>query len=350
MSGKRKRAARGRGRDLCRDELARWAMQMAPEHLFAMLTTDASCVDEAVPGEAVRLDTQAATNPWRVDGLYLRTVGPQAELWLVEMQTRAVRREPRRTAAVLRAALRQIAPAVDEEVPLQVMLVEVRTGQSARRNRAANAVRNAAGEPLEDCDAVAPIDFVVNNRLLFAGPWTQVLLAHAPAWPLWAFGRSVTADRILDLVATIHPAERYAGSIAALLRAIGRVRYPEDERFRRVPEEEEETMARALAQLEEDGRITSEERKARVRQYLARLDEQEQRHVSRGREQGLAEGRERGRAEGREEGREEGRRETLLTLLGSIDPEQAEELGARDDLDTLEEAVKRLLVKKPISG
>ena len=339
------RQSGARRHEMSRDQLARAAMQLAPEHLFALLESTGTDGSSTMLGRAQRLDTQAATARWLVDGLYLRRVGPRVELWLVEMQSRAPRRRPERAFGVLSAAMRQLAEGgwPQNDGP-RIFLVEVRTEQAATSRRRATETLESDEALMEACAPTPALDFLPSNRLLLEGYWTDVLLPDPSAWPLWAFGRHAGAEAILAAMTAVDPETRYGGWITTLLRWIGRVRFPRDERFREAPEKEGEHMSQALAELVEDGRMTPTESEERVRQYLAGLEEQRERWRKEGRELGRKEGREQGRKEGHEQGREQGKREALLALVASVSPESVASLREIRDLEMLQDAATGIIV------
>lgn len=306
-----------------RDQLARAAMQLAPEYLFELLACAGDERGGAAMGRAQRLDTQGSLSSWLVDGLYLHEDGQHANLWIVEMQSRARAGDANRAGGVLVEVMGQLR---DARQPLagrlRIFLVEVRTDQAVRTSATSDSDTEDES-PLKACQPALAVNFQVSNRLLVDGYWTLGVERSPVAWPLWAFRRGVQADDILERMSMLDQAVRYHGWISALLRWIGRVRFPEDERFMEVPEQEMNAMSGALAQLVDEGRLLPEERKELVSRYLARLELQRRRW--------------------REEGREEGRRDELLLLAEAVAPEMVDDLRAIADVDALRSAVRDLL-------
>ncbi|TVQ97018.1 MAG: hypothetical protein EA398_15210 [Deltaproteobacteria bacterium] len=340
---KGERTARG---DFGRDQLAREAMHLAAEHFFALLRFNVHSPESVALGRARRMDTQASTGPWLPDGLYLREVGPRTELWLVEMQSRARRHNPDRAGGMLCAAFEQLfGEGRSHADGLRVHLVEVRTEQTARTGW--QTYGDADDEASEESIQPAPeACFFVSNRLLVAGEWTECLEVDPAAWPLWAFGRHVGPDAILGRMAALGQDVRYFGWISGLLRMIGRVRFPLDERFDDAQKQEVEDMPEAVAELVEDGRVTEAESDELLRVYLAQLEEQRRQLREEGREEGRKEGRKEGREEGRKEGREEGRRqarEELMSVAAAVAPESIEALEVIEDIGELGDAVRDIV-------
>lgn len=312
-----------------RDQVARLAMHLAPHGLLAVATQRGVHLLFGAASQAVRLDSQGDQWRWSADGVYLFRADMHAALVVVELQSRARSRPVGRPVGLVEQAMRQVRERglLASEVSPLLVLVEVRTQWRAVR------LGPDEGDP-EDAEvpAAPPVAFSATNRLLDHGPWTARLLSDPRGWPLWAFGRSVSADALVSRMreaGRLAERERGFGGIRGLLGWVGRVRFPEDERFWRTTQEEVRAMERTLEVLVDEGRLLKDEAAEAAEAWAeieAEYDAKWERH---------------GRAQ-REEGREEGRA-ALLRLVELAPPEARETLRAIEDLDELQVALMRAL-------
>jgi hypothetical protein len=194
-----------------------------------------------------RLDTQLSPARWLPDASYACLARGKAQLWGVELQSRARRAPAARASTCMALLLQQAFPAMPI-TEIESRSIEIRTLRAPRFERVhergllqSRSVKALLTRPpyRTNLEQLGLVKFERTDALLRLDP-NDPRFVHPLCWPLVCLSKRASADHIVLRHDRLRQLEKLCATpfteVRLLLGLVGQARFPQDERFRTMTE------------------------------------------------------------------------------------------------------------------